>query len=141
MALNIRANGVGSWIQDPMTEKDTRCKEHFNPLGGQNVVWFLVADPKLGRFDTLMSCPSDAVVGATRSVTVLVGVAPAPAAAATACAADKRVRFSSDSIRAPAQLWPTRGFPIMPTASQTSLDSTCSRSCKPHLYCNLEAPV
>jgi hypothetical protein len=58
MAFNIRANGVGSWIRDPMTEKDTRCKEYFNPLGGRNTVRFLAADPKPGRFNTLMSRPS-----------------------------------------------------------------------------------
>ena len=58
MALDIRADGLGSWMRDPMTEKDTRCEEHFDPPGGRNAVRFLVADPKPGRFDTLLSRPS-----------------------------------------------------------------------------------
>jgi hypothetical protein len=45
--------GVGLWLRDPITEKDTECKEHFDPLGGRNTQRFSLLSLKPGRFDTL----------------------------------------------------------------------------------------
>jgi hypothetical protein len=45
--------GVGSWLRDPMTEKHTKCEEHFDPLGDRNAQRFSLLSLKPGRFDTL----------------------------------------------------------------------------------------